>query len=110
MFWFIVNTLAFVGTPTGLIWGWIAWSRSRPDRTRARSVSLIATSAATLSLVILFAARFFPQPVTQSLDKIGFCVAAAAVLTSLLGYRRLIIPVWLISIGAVTLWYGLTLP
>ena len=110
MFWLIVNTLGFVGTPIGLIWGWIAWARSRRDQTRARVASLIAISAGTLSLVIFFAARFFSHPASRSLDAVGFFVAVGAVLISLVGYRRLIVPVCLVSVGAIMLWYGLTLP
>jgi hypothetical protein len=110
MFWLTINGVAFVCTPAGLIWGWVAWAKRRHDPTRRRvAMSLSAVSAATLSLVILFLARFLSYPASRTLDRTGLFVAVTAVIASLGGYPRLVIPVSLASIGAITLWYGLTL-
>jgi hypothetical protein len=111
MFWIIVNGLGFVGTPAGLIWAWIGWVKRRGDQARGRvTMSLAAISAATLSLIVLFVARFLAMPYSRALDRFGLSIAALAVLASLAGQLRLVIPVCLASVGAVMLWYGMTLP
>lgn len=111
MFWLIANTLAFVGTPTGLIWGWMAWVRGRRDQARVRVVfSLIAISAVSLSLVIFYVSRFLSPSTSRMLDHVAFFVAIGGALVSLAGQLRMIIPVCLVSVGTIMLWYGLTLP
>jgi hypothetical protein len=110
MFWLIANTLGFVGTPAGLIWGWIAWARGRQDQTRARdAISLGAMSAVSLSLLLFFVARFLSPVASRTFDKIGFFVAVGGAVISLAGHLRLVIPVCLVTVGAIMLWYGLTL-
>jgi len=108
--WLIINLLAFVGTPVGLAWAWILWAKRRRDQRGVRTtMSFLGISATTLSLPILFCARFFPH-VSRALDGVGLSVAVAGALISLAGQLRIAVPVWLASIGTVMLWYGLTLP
>src|SRR6266481_6580718 len=110
MFWLIVNTLGFVGTPVGLGWAWLAWAKRSGGQARAReAVSLVAVSAASLSPVILFVARFLHPPASRTLDWAGLAVACGAILVSLFGYLRLAIAVSSASIGSIMLWYGMTL-
>ena len=111
MFWLIANALAFAGTPIGLIWGWAALARDRHEKTKARlAISLVAISAASLSLLIFFVARFLSPSASRVFDHIGLLGAVGGALVSLAGRLRLVIPVFLIAIGTLMLWYGLTLP
>lgn len=111
MFWLIVNSLGFVGTPVGLVWAWVAWSKRSQGQARGarETVSLIAVSAATLGPVILFVARFFHPPASRSLDWVGLLLAGSSILVCLFGRLRFAIPVCLASIGSIMLWYGMTL-
>ena len=110
MFWLVVNSLAFVGTPTGLLWGWLVWVKRRHEQAGIRVVmSLIAMLTASLSVLIFFAARFLSASESWTVDRVGLFVAAGSILFSLVGQRRLVVPVWLTSIGAIMLWYGTTL-
>ncbi len=110
MFWLIVNSLWFVGTPVGLVWAWMAWAKRSRGETRVRgSIGLIAVAAASLSPVIFFVARFLHPPVSRALDWTGVVVACSAIALSLFGYFRLAIPVALAAVGSLMLWYGMTL-
>jgi hypothetical protein len=111
MFWVIVNSLAFVGTPVGLVWGWVGWAKRRRDQTRVRgTMSLVAISMATVTLIVFLAARFLGTPKSQTLDRVGLYLAAASIVVSLAGRLRLMIPVCLVSTGAIMIWFGTTLP
>ena len=108
MFWLIVNALAFVGTPAGLIWGWVSLVIERQDHVSVRKkMSLIALSAASLTLAIFLAARFIGSG-SRTLDRVGVFVAVASILVSLSGRLRLVIPVCLVSVGAIMIWFGTT--
>ena len=111
MFWLIVNILAFVGTPAGLVWGWVGWVKRRQDPARLRvRMSLVAISLATVTPVIFFVARFLGTSGSRTLDRVGLYLAAASILVSLAGRLRLVVPVCLVSVGAIMIWFGTTLP
>ena len=83
--------------------------RSRLQARANESLSLVAVAAASLSPLIFLAARFSHPPVSGALDWTVVAVARAAIVASLFGYLRLAIPVSLASVGALMLWYGMTL-
>jgi hypothetical protein len=110
MFWLIVNSVGFVGTPVGLVWAWVSWAKRNRGEARVReSVGLIAVVAASLSPVIFFVVRFFHPSASHALDWVGVALACIAIAISLFGYLRLAIPVTLAAAGSLMLWYGMTL-
>jgi len=110
MFWLIVNSVGFVGTPAGLVWAWMAWAKRSRDEARVRkSIGFVAVTAVSLSPLIFFIARFFHAAASHILDWIGVAVACSAIILSLFSYFRLAIPVALAGVGSLMLLYGMTL-
>jgi hypothetical protein len=116
MFWLVADILGFIGTPIGLFYGWVTYCKQNAERGIRTRMSLLGLVAASLSIALLVLSFVAPaagwkttDPPVRILVRSGVIAAVAAMALSLAGRARLILPVWLASIGAVMLWYGLTL-
>ena len=118
MTWFVINTLAFLGTPIGLILGWFEYSKQKRIRSGARTyISLIALSAASLSVVLLglclllgrARGLYTTDSTIHALITVGVWIGVLATAASLACRLRALLPVLLASVGSVLLWHGLTI-
>jgi len=116
--WLVINALAFIGTPAGLLDGWVAY-KNLPDRRSWRpKISFSALSCASLSVILLaiavVSARLFSLQSTGGpehlLIKCGIYMASAGAFASFAGSPRIIVPALLGNLGAFALWFGLTTP
>lgn len=118
MTWFVINTLAFIGAPIGLIWGWIAYSTERRVRPGVRThISFLAISGTSLSVIglgfCLVWARLkglgTSDPTIHALVTLGVWMGVLGAAISFAGRVRTLLPILFASLGAVLLWYGLSL-
>jgi hypothetical protein len=118
MTWFVINILAFLGTPLGLILGWLGYSRQKRIQRGVRTyVSLIALSAASLSVGLLGFCLLWGRSkglhttdsTIHSLITLGVWMGLLAAAISFACRLRALLPILLASVGSVLLWYGLTL-
>ena len=118
MTWFLTNSMAFIGTPLGLILGWIGYSREKRLRPGVRTqISLIALSAASLSVALLgflllwgSSMRLGTDNATgHSLTTLGLWIGVLAAAIAFAGRVRILLPILVACVGSVLLWYGLTL-
>lgn len=114
MLWPVVNLLAFVGTPVGLLYGWITYRREtrlRPGpRLRISQAGLLAASCSVLALAISFVLPRSAEVLQRYLSRAGMLLPMVGTTLSLAGRGRLIPLIVLACIGALMLWYGLSLP
>ena len=118
MTWFVINTLAFLGTPVGLILGWLGYSKQKRDQPGVRTyISLVALSAASSSVVLLGFCLLWGRAkglhttdsTIHALITLGVWTGALATAISFACRVRALVPILLASVGSVLLWYGLTL-
>lgn len=116
--WLLINALGFIGTPAGLIDGWITYSRTA-ERSRVRArISLTSLSLASCSTLILvaalvvaraFALHSVDRPIRLAIS-VGLYSAIAGCGLALAGKPRLIPSTVIANIGATMLWFALTQP
>jgi hypothetical protein len=118
MTWFVINIMAFLGTPLGLVFGWLAYTRQKRSAPGMRTnISLVAISGATLSVALLVFSLIWTRSkglgttnsTIHALITAGVWMGILAAATSLAGRARALFPTLLASAGSVLLWYGLTL-
>jgi hypothetical protein len=118
MTWFVINTLAFLGTPVGLILGWSGYSKQKRVQPGARTyISLIALSAASLRVGLLGLCLLWGRAkglhttdsTIHALITLGVWMGVLAAAGSFACRLRALLPIFLASVGSVLLWYGLTL-
>jgi len=118
MTWFVINIIAFIGTPLGLVFGWLAYSRQKRSAPGMRTnIGLVAISGATLSVALLVFSLIWARSkglgTTNSsihtLVTVGVWMGMLAATTSLAARVRALVPTLLASAGSVLLWYGLAL-
>lgn len=112
--WFLINSLAFIGTPAGLLDGWIAYMKQGEKsavRSRLGFLALFLGSVSVLALIVyLFAPHAAPAGDIKAriLMRLGIYSGLAGAAIAFSSKRRLIIPAFFAGIGAVMLWFGLT--
>jgi hypothetical protein len=113
--WLFINILAFVGTPAGLLDGWICYGKMR-ERSIRTKFSLTALAFASASVVLLIASILARRlagwhttdPSARFCIQLGVSTAIAGAATSFVGRLRLIFSSLIANTGAVMLWFGLT--
>jgi len=113
--WFFINALGFVGTPAGLLDGWIAYAKLAEKRNLRPRLSLAALALAVFSVVLLGAYLFIPVAPTTALRsrwvlRFGIYAAIAGGAISFSARPRLIPPALAANVGSIMLWFGLTQP
>lgn len=118
MTWFVINVIAFLGTPIGLILGWIVCGRQKNIQPGPRAyISIVALSGASLSVALLGFCLLWGRSkglhttdsTMHALITLGVWMGVLATAVSFAGRVRALLPILLASIGSVLLWYGLTL-
>jgi hypothetical protein len=118
MTWFVIDMLAFLGTPVGLLLGWVGYSRQKHAQPGVRTnISLIALSAVSLSVVLLGLCLLWGRAkglhttdsTLHALITLGVWMGVLATAASFACRLRALLPILLASVGSVLLWYGLTL-
>jgi hypothetical protein len=111
LFWFVINLLAFLGTPVGLVWGWCKWAKHRHDQpSRIPRIELAAILSATVGPALFAMAGFVPGVLGRVAGRTGFALACFGIALSFTTSWQMVVAACLTAVGGVMLAFGLRLP
>jgi hypothetical protein len=111
LFWFVINLLAFLGTPVGLVWGWYRWAKHRHDQpSRIPRIELAAILSATAGPALFAMAGFVPGVLERVAGRTGLALAFLGIVLSFTTSWQMVVAACLTAVGGVMLAFGLRLP